>query len=409
MILQSLMMPTMLLIEDREKVLAANENYINQIDFERRKMAGIAEFRIDKTTSVNEAIKLLTRNIQSPYHIVLLDLHLPDAETDQFESGSYHLYRNSFMKFRGYEVLSFIEETKAAESVIVVSGFPREQLNVFRKGASDFIRKPRHKEELQERVLICWSRLLLKKSQQILAQRIKDLVPYAEKGLAHRFTTCFSRLVQTVTHNAEDIERYIQERYGLERRKDAEDPLFTYLKSQEDSVSKIQKEWMELQTALLPQDEASKAETIEALLQNVHQSLLPCLIVKTVTLEYDGEANTRILTFGDDVLGVLKEIIIGAINTIPDYEGTERKISVEIKKADGQVSVRFLDSLEPIPLEYAAKINEGSNITPYRRFSGREWGLSVAQHIAMRGGGRLEVEPQQSQGNVVTYYIPSAQ
>jgi hypothetical protein len=58
----------------------------------------------------------------------------------------------------------------------------------------------------------------------------------------------------------------------------------------------------------------------------------------------------------------------------------------------------------------AQAINGGFAIGPNHgatRF-GRAWGLSVVQHVALRGGGRLIVTPQQ-QGSQITYVIPLAQ
>jgi CheY-like chemotaxis protein len=402
--LQSSMKPTLLIVEDEEKTLIANERYINQIEEDRKDKAGITKFNIDSTTSVEAALEWLTRHISSPYDIVLLDMDLPGSNDDRLETGSYANKEDK--DYRGYEILDFIEQTGAAKAVIVVSGRPIDVLDIFRQGAFDFIKKPRYKEELQERVLVCWSRLLLKKSKQLFDARIGDLAPYAEKGLAHRFTTCFSKLVQTVAHSAEDIEKYMHERYGLDRRKDSQDYFFKCLKGEEDAVAKIQREWTALQAAVLPQEESAKTETIDALLIGIHQSLRPCLIVKNVELELLTESATEILSFDDDVRAILKEIIVGALGTLHDFNETKRTISINISNVNGQVKVSFADQLKQISPEDARRINGGSSIPPGRRFE-REWGLSVVQHIAMRGGGRLEIESQ-PQGNVVTYFVPSA-
>jgi CheY-like chemotaxis protein len=406
--LQNSMEPTLLIVEDVEKTLIANERYINQIEADRKDKAGIAEFKIDRAISVEVALACLTRNISSPYDIVLLDMNLPGSSDDRLETGSYA--NKEDREYRGYEILDFIENTSAARAVIVVSAHPVTLLNVFRQGAFDFIKKPRYKEELQERVLVCWTRLLLIKSKQIFDARIGDLVPYAEKGLAHRFTTCFYNLVQTVAHSTEDIEKYMQERYGLDRRKDSQDYLFKCLQGEEEAVARIQKEWTVLQAAVMPQEESSTTETIDALLIDIQQGLRPCLIVKNVELELLAESATEILSFDDDVRAILKEIIVGALVTLQDFSEIKQTISINIGNvignASGQVKVSFADQLKPISPEDAERINEGSNISPSRRFE-REWGLSVVQHIAMRGGGRLEVEPQ-AQGNVVAYFVPSA-
>jgi CheY-like chemotaxis protein len=403
--LQNMIEMKMLIVEDMEQTLQDSENYIHEIIEDYKRRAGIVRFKIDKATSIDEAIKKLTQNISSPYHLVLLDLHLPEPRTSQFETGGY-VRQKTHGIFKGFEILEFIEETEAAESVIIVSGFQENLLDAFRKGASDFIIKPYEAEELQERVLICWSRLLLKKSQRILQHRISDLIPYAEEGLTRPFNTCFSGLIQAVAHSTRDIETYMSERYGLDRQKDSQDFLFRCLKLQEDSVAQARNEWKALQSALLTRNEPYGAETIETLLEDIHQKLLPCLIVKNVFLESPDDSATEILTFDNNVSAVLKEIIMGALDTLPDYNKTENSITINIETVSRRAKMSFIDQVEPISTEDAEKINEGLNVDPRRRFK-RAWGLSIVQQIAIRGGGRLEIKPQ-SQGNIVTYFIPSA-
>jgi CheY-like chemotaxis protein len=404
--LEPLMDSTILVVEHEEDMLQANEDYINQIEKVKKESAGINKFIIDKAISIEVALEKLSQRIKSPYSMVLLDMSFPDATTRRSESGNYVTQGTREKEFRGYEVLDFVRTAGAADAVIVVSAYTENLPEVFRRGASDFIIKPRSTEELQGRVLTCWSRLLLNKSQQVLGERISDLVPYAEKGLAHRFSTCFSSLVRTVAHTSEDMERYMRERYGLDRRKDSEDFFFTCLNSEEDSITTAKREWAALKAPLQSADESSRAAKVETLLQDIHQSLLPCLTVKNVTLDFLDEGAPEILTFEDDVQVILKEIIVGAASKLPDFNEAKKVIAIKVESADGQVKVRCTDDLEPIAPELAKSVNEGSTISPVLRF-GREWGLSVVQHIAMRGGGRLEIDPQ-ADGNIVTYFIPSA-
>ncbi|HYG82381.1 MAG TPA: hypothetical protein VD861_18435 [Pyrinomonadaceae bacterium] len=409
MILPNSMEPTALIVDDVEGTLANYKRYITQIDPDRKDKEGISSFKVQTANSVESAKKWLTGFIapNPPCDIVLLDMELPNSPDDQYETVTRGAPADEEENYRGFEVLRFIKDTGSARAVIVVSAHPTNtMLGVFRKGAFDFIRKPCVKEDLQGRVLFCWSRLLSMRSQQIFDARIGDLVPYAEKGLAHRFSTCFSSLVQTVAHSAEDIEKYMSERYGLDRRKDSQDYLFKCLKWEEDSVAKIQREWEALQSSVLPQEETSKVETVDALITDIHQSLRPCLIVKNVELDLSVEGAAKVLTFDDDVHAILKEIIVGALGTVHDLNKIKHTIHINISDADGQVRVKFTDQLKPISPEDAKRINRGSNIPPGGRFE-REWGLSVVQHVAMRGGGRLEVEPQ-AQGNVVTYFVPAA-
>ena len=105
----------------------------------------------------------------------------------------------------------------------------------FRSGVIDYIGKPYRTIELQTVVLKCWQRLLLNKSTDILGERrMSELVQCAERSLASGFESCFVALLQDFTHNSEDLEVFMQDRFGLNRRKDSEDPLFAFLTSYEE-------------------------------------------------------------------------------------------------------------------------------------------------------------------------------
>ena len=69
--------------------------------------------------------------------------------------------------------------------------------------------------------------------------------------------------------------------------------------------------------------------------------------------------------------------------------------------------ISFLDRFSPIPTDQAEQITQGEIIPP-RDGQWRAWGLSIAQHIALRGGGRLIVEPR-GDGNLITYRVTLAQ
>ena len=155
-------------------------------------------------------------------------------------------------------------------------------------------------------------------------------------------------------------------------------------------------------------------ETIESLLASIQENLSPCQFVKNMSINmgFSQTGQTSVLSFHDDVRMVLQEIIAGALSTLTDY-GNEYAIDITMRVRDGQAEMQFYDNFkQQIAREDAQAINGGfsvgSNHGPTR--FGRAWGLSVAQHIALRGGGRLIVKSESSlQGNVVTYFIPLAQ
>jgi CheY-like chemotaxis protein len=396
--LKNLLTPRVLIVEDILEQLQGINDDLDKISIDGGgEYLGIETFVCDLAEAVDEAEGFITDSKGVPYDFLLLDLGLPKRK------GEVDLPEN------GEKLLEKVRLKGAAKEIIVISVWDDVEhvVNAFRSGAIDFVSKPFKTAVLQARFIDCWKRLLGKESEHLLGEdRIGHLVPYAEKGLAHRFTKCFSNLVQSVAHGAEDIESYMHERYGLDRRKDSQDFFFKCLKWQEDSVVKAKNEWEDLQTSLQPKNESSRVEVVETLLEEIHRSLLPCFIIKNVELELTGKSAAEVLTFDDDVRAVLREIIAGALDKFQDYNESKQVISVKVESQDGQAKVSIIDHLERISPRDTKDINEGSNVSPDRRF-GREWGLSVVQHIAMRGGGRLEIKPQ-ARGNAVTYFIPLA-
>lgn len=403
--MNNLIIAKTLIVDDKPNVLRDNEDYLNDID--DKKALGIAKFDIEKADSLEKALRILNNNVDAPFNIVLLDLNLEDIDIIPSEIKGLEILEDDY-GFSGFTILRFIKSSGSAEYVIVVSAYPEQgnMLKAFRLGANDFIQQPCEPEELQKRFSICWLRLMLDKSQRIFDQRISDLVPYAEKGLASMFTKYFYNLADEVVNNAEDLKTYIQERYGLEEEKDAEDTFFQRLHKQKSHLNNLLKEWEKMQNSLQPSSKSFEEKNIGDLLKEIHQSLLPCLIVKNLELELLSGDSLKIKSSENDVSAVFREIVIGALGKLPNQNETNEFISINVENIKGQVIVRFQDNLEPISKQDAKDINRGAIISSQSRFE-REWGLSVVQHIAIRGGGRLEIEPL-SQGNIVNYYIPSA-
>ena len=99
--------------------------------------------------------------------------------------------------------------------------------------------------------------------------------------------------------------------------------------------------------------------------------------------------------------------------TFSDYHDREQVIDINIERDIGHAKVTLKDRSSPISKEDAKEINEGilSRRLPLwfqlERGMDRVWGLSVMQQLALRGAGRLEIQPH-AHGNVITYFIPAA-
>jgi hypothetical protein len=210
-----------------------------------------------------------------------------------------------------------------------------------------------------------------------------------------------------VVSEVEKLESDLGGRLGLDMEKDAQDPLVRRLTAIERSVTDARKEWADLQNELIGKDEDPHEAVVDDLLDKIVEGLLPCLTLKRIEIVRPQKGTTRVLTFQEDVRTVLTEVILGGLSEHPDHCGTAGKFEISVESKERYAEVRFVDNLAPLLGETAETINRGNAINPDGKF-GRAWGLSVVQHAALRGGGRLKVE-RKADGNVITYLIPLAQ
>jgi CheY-like chemotaxis protein len=393
-----LMTPRVLIVEDKETQLQGIMNDLDTIDPDRLNKFGIESFDTHTATALDEAERAIAEANGTPFDLMLLDLGIPLTRQQP----------DSDVPENGQQLLAKARRMGAVKEVVVVSAFNQfnEAARAFSNGVMDFIAKPFKTTELQARVMECWKRLLKKESDQLLgAKRIRDLVPYAEKGLAYRFYSCFSNLAGAVEDTTSEITRYMGDT-GWEGGKNSQAFILSCLDQQRESLSKSRKDWAALNGALQASGETSAAAMVETLLWDIHQRLLPILIVKNIQLEFINEAAAEILSFEDDVAAVLKEIIVGAASTLKDFDSKKHLIEIRVTEENGGWKITFSDKLRPITSEDAEQINRGLSVSPLS--FDRAWGLSVVQQIAMKGAGRLEVIPL-SNGNTINYYVPSWQ
>lgn len=395
-----------LIVEDDHIQLKGLGTHLDKIDEDRRSDWGINSFQSSLADSVEKANDLI-KTADLPYDILILDLELPNRKgVDKEKTDNGHKFLESINK-------------DIVKEIIIVSSFSHYDhvVKAMRKGAVDFIAKPYRRELLQTQVLESWKRVLEKDSAHLMQERLKELVHYNERGLAYRHTVCFGKFADEVLHRTATLEEHANSRYGLNRTRDPQDYFVESLVGFEESVNAAKQMWMNLQVPSLPQEESHRAETIGPMLFDLEQALLPCLIVKKMKLEILPFGEIKVLTFQNDVRAILKELLSGALSEISDYNSQRRDatqpapdkelpnlIEIEVSAENGQASVKFTDNLQPISIADAEQINRGSFIVSEKRFS-RTWGLTVMQHIAVLGGGRLAVEPL-PQGNIITFLIP---
>lgn len=387
-----------LIVEDNSAQLDHLALQIGRLDEKQKAEVGIGEVEVTKASDAAEARQLLQAAARAamPYDLLLLDLALPK------DQGGGEIPE------RGLDLLRIAREQNAAREIIIVSaflGFEQYLASSYHGGATDFISKPYKKEELQRRVLNA-GRLLreqyLSKRQKLLDTREQTLSAYAWKSMAYQFSAYFSRFIQDIVYESEALGSELSGRFGLDFTADADDALIQHQRGINDAVRGVRDKWAELQS---DDGDGDVELVVERELKKLVEEFPPCVAVK-----FAGpfDSTTRVISFQQSVEIILKEILVGGLSEAGDEIKTWAA-TVDVVVEEGMAKVNFEDSFPTIPDEAVAAINKGENIKPRQEWQ-RAWGLSIAQHIALRGGGRLIVAPrEQGAGNQITYLIPLAQ
>lgn len=385
-----------LIVEDSLSQLDRLGLLMRKLGEQQEASAGIDKIQVAKAACAIEARQCLEQAAreEKPYHILILDLGLPE-----YREGSDNTER-------GLEILKLARKLDSAKVIIIVSAFLEqdEQLAVraFQLGANDFIIKPYSKHMFRIRALNAWKLLreqYLSKRQELLDTREQTLSAYAWKSMAYQFSSYFSSFIQKVVYESEALASELSSRFGLDLTTSADDALVQHLRGLDEAVRGVRDKWAELQSG----DDDDEAKLIvERELKKLAEELQPCVTVKFAE-PLDG--TTRVLSFQQSVEIILKEILVGGLGETGDNIRTWTA-TIAVGVEEGMAKVIFEDSYPNLPDEAVVAINSGENIRPRQEWR-RAWGLSIAQHIALRGGGRLIIDPrEQGDGNRITYLIP---
>lgn len=391
-----------MVVEDEQPQADLIKYLLQNISEDYKRQAGIDGVEITVANCASTARQLLEQAgvDQKPFDLLLLDLGLPE---DPLESARPEL---------GVDILGVAKKHEAARGIIVISVFDELERYV-RLGASDFIVKPYDKEELPVRVVKTWIQIKEMYWQRVLNSIMKDslreLAPYADKGISYHLSSCFSRLTQSVRHETEEMRNGLFKQLNLSLAGALPDPLEQRLTAMEDTIRKAREEWKEIQEPFKIADESPHGVIVEREVARHAEKLRPCVNIR---LETPPDPETRILSFRDrfrdNAEVVIREILVGGLSEETDLSKL-LEIAVEVESGDGtgMAQIRFRDNFVPISDDLAEEITNGDSIPPGDG-RWRAWGLSVVQHIALRGGGRLIVEPQDN-GNLITYRVTLAQ
>jgi CheY-like chemotaxis protein len=393
-----------IVVEDEKPQAEATRHILQTIDPEEMREAGIDGVEVTMANCAADARRHLQRAVEDkrPFDIALLDLGLPENNGES-ESAD-----------QGLSVLNFVRELKAAHDVIIVSVFTELDRYVgpaFRLGASDFIGKPYNEEEMQARVLKAWSRIKESRRQIILNEMmkasLKELAPYADKGISYQLGSCFMRFTRQVRREAYELRAALLNQFGHSSPEELPAALAQRLASVENSVRDARDEWKRIQEPFKIADDSPRDLVVENAIIQLAEELRPCMTVK---IEAPVQNETRILSFQDayqdNALMVIREILVGGLIE-PDEKEKSWEVAVKVAVVDGMAEIHFRDNFKPLQVELAEKVTKGENIPP-RDGQWRAWGLSIVQHIALRGGGRLIVDPLED-GNLIIYRVTLAQ
>jgi hypothetical protein len=214
------------------------------------------------------------------------------------------------------------------------------------------------------------------------------------------------RFAQDAVYAHDSIRAGIAERLGLDPQGDPEDSLMRSLASLYTATEDARKEWADVHGGLAISEVIPGNLALDDLIAGVVRSLEPAAVVKNARLAAPVSDGCAVLSFGDDVRTVIAELIAGGLSEASDGLPEPAVFNIAVSMLEEFVELSVSDNLKPLPGNVADFVQRGFAVPPDARF-GRAWGLSVVQHTAMRGGGRLIVEPAEH-GNLIRYLIPRA-
>lgn len=392
-----------MIIEDNPNERYRYADWVSSIPAEKLGPLRVSIRQPDLSENEHQAIRMISspETLKCPYHLALLDLKLDETDDEAK---------------KGLVVLDEIRTRQAAHEIILVSRQlytatnPGERITriIQGGGVADYIDKLYiSKERLQEAVLRSLQRTIARQSAAIFEQRIRDLVPYSEQGVAYVLSSCLSECLQEIRRSHGTLRSEVWERLRLAEQ-DRGDLIIQQLAIIDRAVTKAKSDWAERQQELgLSSRSIPQSIDIPKEIENLKNALEPALITKNATIVFDGpEPAHKALGFDTDVQAVLRELILGVLYTLPDFGVEEAVLRFSIAVREQGLDLQLHGRLpEPSRLHDPAVAGNTAGITE-DRFSRRR-GFSVMRHAALRGGGDLIVE-RTPEGTKMTYRIPIA-
>ncbi len=387
------MIARVLIVEDESYLGEDAEDAIREIPTHELTAHGIGGFDFGHAKWGSHARELLLdadrRN--RPYHVMFLDLNLPEEQGDRYLGVDV-----------GFGLLEFAKESGAARMVILISAWEDAALRALRTGATDFVPKRSRERDLHPRFLHAWRALMETESQTLYAARIRQLLPQSQLAWATRFSACYSEFLREVARINDNLRSALTEQPDSDSSSRGFDALVQDANRLSEVVWQAKRSWESVAGEMRPAAAFGTAD-LSAALNECRSQLEPCYISSDAAIQVTVNAPLKVNGWPFDLNTILRELMMGPLLCrVPNVRKIQAQVTATTKGPWAEVIVQ--DDGPTLTPEECDKINSGFPIMPDRDFD-RGWGLSIVQHTAIRGGGRIEVLPADGWNRVV-YQVP---
>lgn len=320
-----------------------------------------------KVTVVQNGKDALEKITSLPFHVVLLDVMLPD--------------RN------GFAICRSIRETFSAVELPIILLTAKSGVNDviegFRSGANDYLTKPVTREELFVRIE---AQLTIVKATRELTL-LKEAVQAGTSSLRHAVKNDLG----VITLFSEKIKEYAEQKQLAAIIQDASviirknNHLFAMMQRVNHLTSDIE----------LKKQKGNICETIDCVLLSLEKKLESIVVRKAydhpVWVEYDAIHMEEVLQ------NVLQ-------NACEAMAGTGGRLDLEVREEDGKVTVAIRDTGYGVAKEHLPHLTQ-MYFTTKRKEANFGLGLYYCERVMSKHGGALRIESVEGMGTTVSLHF----
>ncbi len=340
-------------------------------------------FKVHTTDRGIEGIKAAK---QIDPHLILLDIKIPDMD--------------------GFEVLKTLQRDTALSNIPVLILATQigtdDIIKSFTMGASDYVKKPFHSNELMAR---CKTLVSLKQKDDEI-RNDRNFIENLMKGMTHDLNTIFNAMIhfEVIEKKIKEIENKIPSQIHETLRDDfiLIDRTITYLKSNITTGAEIIKNSLTIQEV----DRSVKsANSIDDIVHSVVNTIRRNLAKSNITINlYIKKNMPQVICNKSDIYRLIVNIIINSIYATNKIEKPEINIRLWYNKNIVKISIS--DNGTGIPDEALPHIFEERFST---REKGKGLGLALVKRIVDGLGGEISVFSSVGEGTTFTISIPESE